>query len=57
MAAKLYGYAESDADVEALRAYAAMDIIFEDMATMVSTIFCGGFCVRAIRLSWRIGRR
>ena len=32
MAAKVYGYAESDADVDALRAYAAMDIIFEDMA-------------------------
>ena len=32
MAAKVYGYAESDADVEALRAYAAMDIILEDMA-------------------------
>ena len=32
MAAKLYGYAESDADADALRAYAAMDIILEDMA-------------------------
>ena len=32
MATKVYGYAESDADVEALRAYAAIEIILEDMA-------------------------
>ena len=32
MAAKVYGYAESEADVDALRAYAVMDIILEDMA-------------------------
>ncbi|MBP3818617.1 MAG: hypothetical protein J6H31_09935 [Butyrivibrio sp.] len=31
MAAKVYGYAETDADVEVLRAYAAMDIILEDL--------------------------
>lgn len=32
MVAKVYGYAESNEDVEALRAYAAIDIILEDMA-------------------------
>ena len=32
MAAKVYGYAESEADVDALCAYAAVDIILEDMA-------------------------
>ena len=32
MAVKVYGYAESEADVYALRAYAVMDIILEDMA-------------------------
>jgi len=32
MATKVYGYAESDADADALRAYAVMDIILEDMA-------------------------
>lgn len=32
MAAKVYGYAESDADADVLCAYAAMDIILEDMA-------------------------
>ena len=31
MAAKVYGYAESEADVDALRAYAVMDIILEDI--------------------------
>ena len=32
MAAKVYGYAESEADADALCAYAAVDIILEDMA-------------------------
>ena len=32
MAAKVYGYAETEADADALRAYAAVEIILEDMA-------------------------
>ncbi len=32
MAAKVYGYAESNEEVEVLRTYAAIDIILEDMA-------------------------
>lgn len=31
MAAKTYGYAENDADVTELKAYAGVDIILEDM--------------------------
>jgi len=31
MPAKTYGYAESSADVDALQAYAGVDVILEDM--------------------------